>query len=628
VTLRLYIHKPKVIMRARLNMTDVTTYPLDILNFDSVTLGNVTLLKETMTLLLGSGPDKDDYGMVRYRYMDPDFPTTQMHVSRYSQGTGIGELDRHDNAYITVLEDYRVWAKIPYFAGGAMWKDYDIGSYLNNGKPPGVPNGGPGTAGTIDPGTGRLEVAFDAQSWIADKAISPAISVPQNHIWEFPGTATIVAGSTASRQVTVRFLPGFYYVYLTVHNWGLNHAETQKIPIFARDPANDLSITKFQVVSHSQDSIGQELVIDLPSNLPRTTYYDGFLIMMWEDDIPYVPLLRRHMQFIGWHQADAVALKTELTATLDDTRLTFYDAGKRLTMLPGFTIVMEYKAVVGTDWAESEFANILYYIWFLLHYHTTVLEIADFHDYTHSLAAFEFTVLGSDKQNVSAQIQELAARVSPDYRMTCNRQGQLKMIPDLSLMLPTNRPSTTMDTIYDNMWTNITWSYSHQPKVGQIQTKSLISSHGYIMIDDIETLEVIACVAASSQHGQGEQLVETGEMIAFNATDLRNTEGNRFAKLNRLYEPFTITVPYEILDPDVDVGEAKWVQLNLEDDYHPIREATGFSLLRGVITEMGIQYDYTDTGFYRTVTLKWEMETVGLPAVEVILWPDDPSEGI
>jgi len=602
-------------------------YPQPTLQFDTVTVGNVSLLKESMTVLIGSAPDKNDYGTLRYRYMDGNYPTSQMHVSRYSQGTGIGEATIVDNSYITVLEDYRVWAKIPYFAGGAMWKDYDIGSLQNNGKPSGVPNGGPGTAGTIDPGTGLLEVAFDAKSWIPDKAMSPAISVPTNFIWEFPGTATIVSGSITTPTVTVRFLPGFYYVYLTVHSWGLNHAETQKIPIFARDPANDLSITRFQVVSHTQDSIGQEVVIDLPSDLPRTTYYDGFLMMLWDDDITYVPILRRHMLFIGWHQADEVALRTEPTATLDDTRLRFYDAGKRLTMLPGFTVVMEYVATVGADWAESDLANILYYIWFLLHYHTTVLEVADFYDYTHSLAAFEFTVLGSDKQNVSAQIQELAARVSPDYRMTCNRQGQLKMIPDLSLMLTGNRPIVVMETIHDDMWTSITWSYSHQPKIGQIQTKSLISSHGYIIIDTIETLEVIACVAASTQYGQGEQLIETGEMIAFDANDLKITEGNRFAKLNRLYEPFTITVPYEVLDPDVDVGEAKWVQINIADEFHPIREATGFPTIRGVITELNIQYEYTDTGLSRTATIQWEMETSGPPAIEVILWPDAPEEG-
>jgi len=622
------MNKPKVIMRARMNQNPAgLVYPQPTLQFDTVTVGNVTLLKESMTVLIGSAPDKNDYGTLRYRYMDPDFPTTQMHVNSYSQGKGIGEANIVDNSYITVLEDYRVWAKIPSMSGGAMWKDDDIGSLLNNGKPAAVPNGGPGTAGTIDPVTGRLEVAFDAQSWIHDLAMSPAVSVPQNFIWEFPGTALVVSGSITTPTVTVRFLPGFYYVYLTVHNWGLNHSETQKIPIFARDPANDLSTTKFKITSHTQDAIGQELIIDLPSDLPRTTYYDGFLIMLWDDDVVYVPLMRRHMLFIGWHQSDEVNLSAEATATFDDTKLRFYDAGKRLTTLPGFTMVMEYSSTVGTDWAQSQFANILYYIWFLLHFHSTVLEVADFYDYTHSLAVFDFTVLGSDKQNVSAQIQELAARVSPDYRMVCNRRGQLKMIPDLNLINTIDRPTAVMDGITDAMWTSITWSYSHQPKIGQIQTKSLISSHGYVMVDDIETLTVIACVAASTQYGQGEQLIETGEMITFNAYDLQVTEGHRFAKLNRPYEPFTITMPYTLLDPDVDVGEAKWLHLTIGDGLHPIREATGFSQLRGVVTELNIQYDYTDTGLTRTITITWEMETSGYPAIEVTLWPDVPGEG-
>jgi hypothetical protein len=116
-------------------------------------------------------------------------------------------------------------------------------------------------------------------------------------------------------------------------------------------------------------------------------------------------------------------------------------------------------------------------------------------------------------------------------------------------------------------------------------------------------------------------------MITFNAYDLQVTEGHRFAKLNRPYEPFTITMPYTLLDPDVDVGEAKWLHLTIGDGLHPIREATGFSQLRGVVTELNIQYDYTDTGLTRTITITWEMETSGYPAIEVTLWPDVPGEG-
>jgi hypothetical protein len=622
----MYIHKPKVILRARLNMSASQNYPLDVLIFDTVTLGNTTLLKESMTLLLGSAADKHDYGMVRYRYMDPDFPSTQMHVSRYSQGTGIGELNLVDNAYITVLEDYRVWAKIPQMAGGAMWKDTDISSELNNGKPPAVPNGGPGTAGDIDPGTGRLEVAFSAQSFIFNKAFTPPTPNPNNYIWELPGTATVVAGNVTTANVTARFLPGFYYVYLTVHDWGLNHAETQKIPIFARDPASDLSTTEFRVVSHQHDQVGQEITIELYKPLPRNTYYDGFLMMMWDDSITYVPVLRRHMQFIGWHQAEDVSIRTEATATLDDTRLTFYDVGKRLEMLPGFSQVMKYAATVGVDWSESEFANMLYYFWFLLHYHSTALEVADFFDYSFSLSLYEFVVIGSDKQNLSAQIQELAAKVSPDHRMSCNRQGQLKMIPDLNIMHTADRPSTVMDTVSDSLWVSVTWGYSQQPKVGQIQTMAIVSSHETVMVGDKETLEVVACVAPGTGYGQGEQMIEAGERICFEQFNLNNVEGNRYAKMNARFAPFTITVPWELLDPDVSPAEAQWLRLTISDANHPIREATGFTDLRGIVLEMTTEYQVDDTGLSRMVTIQWEMESSGHPAETVILWPDVPEE--
>jgi len=617
----MYIHKPKVVMRARVNEQYPDTYPRETINFDTVTLGDISLLRESMTVLLGSAPDKDDYGMVRYRYMDDLYPTSEMHVSRYSEGTGIGQIDLVDDSYITVIEDYRVWAKIPYMAGAAMWKDYDIGSYLNNGLPAPVPNGGPGTAGDIDPGTGRLEIAFDAQSFAFDLAFSPPVSNPQNYIWEIPGNANMVSGSLTSPTFTARFLPGFYYVYLTVHNEGLNHAETQKIPIFVRDPENDLSLMQFNVVSHNHDQIGQELTVELYSSLDRDLYYDGFLMMMWDDEIPYSPSSRNHMQFIGWHQADEVTIAAEDTATLDTTRLIFYDVGKRLTTLPGFTMVMEYVDVTGSDWSQTNFSNLLYYIWFILHFHSTVLEVADFFDHVHNLANYEFVVIGSDKQNLSAQVQEVAAIASPDYRMACNRQGQLKMIPDNNLQRVSARPTTVMDTLTDSNWTNVNWGYSHNPRIGQIQTKAFTSRNTYIIVGELEEIEIIACVAGE-EYGQGEQLLESGKRIATNQTVLNEVEGNRFAKLNAKFAPFEITVPWELLERDVDPAEAKWLNLTIADVNHPIREATGFTNLRGTLLDMSINYQYGETGLIRMVTLHWEMETRGFPAKTVTLWPN------
>jgi len=627
----MYINKPKVIMRARVNMNGTTLpYPQEIINFDTVTVGNTSLLKESMTVLLGSAPDKNDYGTLRYRYMDPDFPLVQMHVARYSRGIGIGEANIVDNSYITVLEEYRVWAKIPVFAGAAMWKDTDIGSELNNGKPEPVPNGGPGAAGDINPATGLLQVEFNAESFVFDLAASPPISVPNNFRWEWSAGATLVGGSNTTSRVVLNFAPGFHYVYLHVDNLGVYHTGTQKIPIFARDPANDLSTTQFNIVSHLHDQIGQELTIEMYKDFPREQYYDGFLMMMWDDAVAYFPEFRYQMQFIGWHQADDIAIRAEPTATTNTTRLTFFDAGKRLTMLPGFTVVMKYATTVGVDWSLTLWGNMLYYIWFMLHMHSTVLEVADFFDYTHSLSIFKFAILGSDKQNLNAQIQDLGGRLSPSYRMSCNRLGQLKMVPDLNIMRVVDRPNNLddiMDTLDDSRWTSITWAYSHQSTIGIIQTKSLISTNDFIIVDGREELEVISCVAPGTEHGQGEQFMEVGERISLGQSNLNDEEGNRFAKLNAKFQPFTIVAPRDLVSQWVDPAEAKWLKLTFSDANSPIREAIGFDEVRGIVTEMTTEYTYESTGVTRDVSIHWEMETSGFPANTVILWPDVPEEG-
>ncbi len=63
------------------------------------------------TILLGSTAGASDLGITRARL----FPTSsRLYIGRSSEGTRIGEVTLTDNAYFTVLEEMRVWSKVPY----------------------------------------------------------------------------------------------------------------------------------------------------------------------------------------------------------------------------------------------------------------------------------------------------------------------------------------------------------------------------------------------------------------------------------------------------------------------------------------------------------------------------------
>jgi hypothetical protein len=162
----LYVHTPQPIFKARVNVPGAITYPLTSLIFDSVTLGAYTAIQADQTLLLGTADGDDDLGRVRVQNIAT---ATAIPLGRTSQGLQDGELTVQNNAYITVWEDFRVWAKIPYIDGdGIQYKDttVPVGTFTSTGMPP-VANCGAPAAATIDSGTSLITVNFDAANSIA-----------------------------------------------------------------------------------------------------------------------------------------------------------------------------------------------------------------------------------------------------------------------------------------------------------------------------------------------------------------------------------------------------------------------------------------------------------------------------
>src|SRR5215204_5363846 len=134
--LRLYLHKPAVVMAAQVDLHgNAAVYPQHEIDFKNVTVGNSTLIVPGMTVLYGTAPGKDDLGRNRIARLSVDYPTFRTEVGRFSLGLGDGEVDLIENSYMTVLEDYRVWAKIPRMIGAVIRKDGTVPAFGNVDKP-------------------------------------------------------------------------------------------------------------------------------------------------------------------------------------------------------------------------------------------------------------------------------------------------------------------------------------------------------------------------------------------------------------------------------------------------------------------------------------------------------------
>jgi hypothetical protein len=229
-----YLQTPEVIFAARINMASAT-YPATVLTFDTVTTGAYTDIQADMTLLLGSSAGADDLGRVRAQGLAT---SSTIPIGRTSQGIEDGELTITDNAYITVLEDYRVWAKIPYIDdAGIQYKDTNVAvdDYTGTDIPP-VANIGPGFADFIDSITDLITVDFDASDSFA---VADGETI-DTYDWDVKD-GTITVGSSSTAAITATFPAGFRWVAMTVVDTN-GRPHTARCPVLAVDPADDVTL--------------------------------------------------------------------------------------------------------------------------------------------------------------------------------------------------------------------------------------------------------------------------------------------------------------------------------------------------------------------------------------------------
>jgi hypothetical protein len=502
-----FLLKPTVVFTGRPSYGGTFPYPSDFLPYDTSTDSGASGVKAGMTVTLGDTLHGSNLGRGRVRTDLTD--AGAINVGRFSQGTLDGQFDLDHDAYITVWNDYRVWAKLPVIAqsGGTttLYKDSSIvGGITATPRP--VANGGPGYAETINPSTGVITHTFDGRNSFQFD-IGTGYSGVSSYSWNVVD-GTITVGSSSTSTITATFPPGFRWVTLTVTSSGGKPHKCQ-IPVFARDPDNDVCIGH-QIASYSASQQGQEVALRILEDVQRTDYPDGTLLMLFsdDDDGPEGPI-----SFVGWHQMDESQLQDGRTGTMKDLTMHFVDVAGRLKKLPGMSQIvrattttlilneypspgatslavlpLEYPIPSGTvlsfshpgiiggpvsvttssaaallattlnitplstgltfgdtavytkplpeTWDETNTPNFLWYAWYLLFWHSTAIELADFLPSTnlpYLLADREFHELGSDEGDLFSQVENIVSLVDPDHHLSCNMFGQLSLQADPNL---------------------------------------------------------------------------------------------------------------------------------------------------------------------------------------------------
>lgn len=591
MTLKLFLLSPNIAWTGQVNASGFV-YPVQSIPFDGGTAIGTPMPGDTV--LFGSVAGADDYGRQRLKTA-PSGASGTFEIGRSSQGDRDGEVKPVDDSYITILSLRQVWAKNPEILDdGTIYKDGNIeydGQTAENSPP--KANAGGGKVGTISGGS--LSVSFNAGLSFAT-ADGAAIS---SVLWDI-GDGSVTSGTLSSSTLTASFPAGFRYVYLTVTDDNGN-THTASTFVLAIDPANDPTIDNFEITSHTVTKEGQRLSVKILDSVPLNTYPDGTLVLLIDGE-PTSASDRTNLKFAGWHQTNRDSTRAERTGIVSETVFECMDIAGRLDTLPGFPLSVQI-ADTPDNWQQMTLPNMDKYIHYLLMWHSNALELTDF-VWSGTGDEYPFVILGSDGQSLYQQVARRAAAFVPDYILTCNSRGQLRIIVDPMLQETADRTATVQAAVTEDDWTSIEYTRHRPPRYHWLWSEAVKASH--------TELSGLFTVAPGEAPGQGLNSQPQGEQLAISQLDLNNCEGHRYARLNAINSFFSITLADD--DIDIEPSDLTWVTVTMSAATAAQR-GYSFTAARGLVHEVSISYDTSRTGTAKTVTLMWEKETTGIAAL-------------
>lgn len=605
MSLKLFLLAPTTVFAARVNQASFI-YPIDEVQFDTVTTGTYSSILPNMTVLFGSSAGASDLGITRVRRLaDSD----TLFFGRSSQGSHLGEVDLTDNCHVTILADYRVWSKTPFIdTDGTIYMDSDLAwSSFGQYYPP-VANAGAALVATIDSVSSKITGSFDAANSFTTHP-SATISA---YGWTVGSTGTITVGTSSSSAITATWTAGFQWLTLAVADSNSQTHYTH-VPVLAIDPENDPCISNFTVERHTIRADGQEMVVKVRESIPYTSYLDGTLAIVFDGE-PASASDRSNIVMVGWIEEEPTSINATPTGTLKDVSLRIVDVAGRLKSLPGFPQIIEH-AASPAKWGEMTTPNINRYIHHLLQWQTTALDLADYTP-APTGASYTFKVLGSDGASLFEQVNRRAQAIIPDHLLTCDTLGRLRVLPDPLLQATGDRTSTVQVTLDPGDYSDLDYTRQRHPRVHWLRSNAILTG--------TTAVATAFCVSPGNAPGQGETAIDDGEHLALTQSDLNTVTGHRYARRNAAQSVFRLTLA-EGSRQGIEPAYMTWVRLTISSAVAAQR-GLSFTDARCLCKEIDIRYQQGATGLIKTVTLQLEKETTGTSAVTVEVPAAEPVE--
>lgn len=603
---------------ARVNQTTFTR-PLAQITVDNTSAEWLNVLPG-MTCWIGTTAGTYNVGVFRVR-------ATPGASTLYLQELSTGDFGRipnittrliSDNDYITIISDFSLWSVFPRIAysGGAdgtFYKDYNVAYTDQNetgGAVPGVVNIGTHQQGTIS--GSDVSLSFTCTAHAFDGTIS-------SYAWNFgdgtPSTATGVGPHSVDFpegnrwiRCTVTFSGGATVTaYRHVWAWGDTNTSYTITSAQSRKTKQGRRMTARIVGSaYHANPIRQGAMV----MYYETTLYDN------SDSIASAA-----SQFTGWvskvtfiGQADGLnEYEVEIVGALELSRQMVLHA-QQLTV-----------AANPAHWQQvsAGLSHIDFFTFYLLHYHTTLTKLFDFHRST--LTGYTFPAWKSDRGNATDEINRVLGRLN--LSMTQDSDGSMRLVRDPSMLETSTlrnalvtRISLTEGDVKAIRFTRNLW-----PLVGQVQ------ANGFSVGTDSAATVVYKSYAPGQTGGQGagievldNQLLGGGSLTA--EAELNARSANLYAKANRPYEGVSLDMARGNYENIIEPSQPVVIELAVSATYSPTGEAV--SLL---LDPSEVSITYRDNGTKDT-SISAEVITTGYvapgQAIPITVGNDRPLDDI
>lgn len=599
----LYAHTPDVVFSALVNQASFS-YPLASLTFDTVTVGAYTDIVIGMTARISSpGGAVKGYAPVRLT------PTSSI---IYLGVIGQNDIDVANNDVIEVLDEFRLWAKIPRIDATnprnvVFYKDYNLAYSDQGSKPNPVCVAGPHRAKFVDD-SDIITVDFDLTDSFA-VAPSATISSYSGDIQD----GTVISGSIASGVFTATFPAGKRWCYFTVTDSNAKtHTARRLIVACERTGAN--APMRVEVSSQRGSLEGWEASFKiLQDDASVTALPDNTIVLYFEEEtyggtsgsLNGYPDAEQ-VKFVGWAVSDSLTIDPETS----DIEFSAQGPLGILRTLPGFSQSVTNKTSP-TAWDHMKSLTLFRFIWYMMHWHTTLLDVCDL-ELPGWSSVYPYSRFDADQSDPFTLLNQMAESVTA--KLTCDRAGRLYLRQNPLYMSDADRDDVpTTLTLEASDWSSLSLDERHRAPDYWLRASGLLASSSVIT--------AYLCIAPGTSPGQGQQEDTFDRQLVTSQSDLNARAGHVYAERNSRQPRYTFSVfrGGQVVDP----AWREWINVTFSaaTNRRGVEQTDG----RVILTELSVSQDH-ETG---THTEEWvaQPETTGVPGVTYYL-PESRMEDI